>query len=233
LLYVISRLSSIADQLVKWAPGIIERASGDGPEQAEAEKNMLEDFVYWLRTADRQLDSRHLVSNAILVRRRGQWSEQLGKFFAYKSGFLLECLILSFNLRTASKLSASMKQALRLLPSAWGNSILSIMQSSTGGSDMMASAATLSRARLTIDISFMLLMRGRFDALTSEEKPPVCFVLADSSPQAGRNWLLSEVQWISGGSLGTAARSAKSMMRNVVRSFDDSRLYDDLLHQVQ
>jgi hypothetical protein len=223
------RLSCIADNLVRWAPTIIGHARQQGPERADEESNLLEDFVYWLRSADRQLDSGELVSHSLAFRRRGHWSAQLGKYFSYRSGFLLECLILSFNLRSASKLHASVHQALRLLPPAWQKSISTILSSSQS---TMASAATISRSRLTIDIAYMIYMRRQFESLITNDRAPVCFAMFDSSPQGGRNWLLGELQWIPGAQLGQAADAAREMMLNVVHSGDDAQRHDILLSQV-
>eukprot|EP00959_Pyramimonas_sp_CCMP1952_P364050 7623551-Pyramimonas_sp.AAC.1 len=97
--------------------------------------------------------------------RRGDWNEELGKFVQYRAGFLLECIILSFNLRSAGALQTSLRQALRLLPSVWRGSLKAMVESGTA----TISEATASRARLCVDAAFMIMNRRRHAKLLAAD----------------------------------------------------------------
>ncbi len=66
-----------------------------------------------------------------------------------------------------------------ILPQVWKRSWESLMSSEHA----VASAATLSRARLTVDISYMVYWQQKYDATLAEQNPPVFYLLVDSSPQ--------------------------------------------------
>lgn len=87
------------------------------------------------------------------------------------------------------------------------------------GSHSIASSATLSRARLLVDVAYMLFMRDEFAKMFQPTTPkPTLFALIDSSPQGGRNWELTEIHDIRGEALsecGDAAREMLSMCESV------------------
>ncbi len=136
--------------------------------------------MYWLRAAEKASDPSATLINNVSLRQRGDWDERLCGYVAYKSAFLLEALILSLNLRTCSSVKGSIQAAFQLFPGLWQKSLTNLMS----GEHSMASAATLSRARLIIDVSCMIFWRRKYDAMLSNHLiPPVLFMLVDSSPQ--------------------------------------------------
>ncbi len=191
-------------------------------------------MVYWLRVAERQLDAQRLLSHAIVIRQRGQWSPELCKCTMYSACFLLERMVLSFNLRSASTLTASLRQAFRLLPPSWRSSLQQVMTGS-GVSDAdvsLASASMVGRARLTIDIAFMLYQRSKCNEPLSSSPLPVFFCIIDSSPQGGRKLLLTEVQSFEGSLLLDAAVAAPQMANNVVHDLRDCQRHDNLMDRI-
>lgn len=69
--------------------------------------------------------------------------------------------------------------------------VKSAMQSSQGLIAKVPSASTLCRTRLSFDVSFMLAMRQVFGGMLKEGV--LIAIMADSSPQAGHDWLLAEM----------------------------------------
>lgn len=54
------------------------------------------------------------------------------------------------------------------------------------------SKSTISRHRLTLDAGFALCVQRRLHTLLESGEPFAVYLLADSSPRAGKEWLLSE-----------------------------------------
>ncbi len=223
---LLARLGLVADHLARWAPHMIANSE----DQAEERMN-LERMIYWLRAADNQSDSRHMIESTINVLRLGQWNEELGKYTSYKASFLLECLILTFGLRSAGTVRDSLIRAVRLLPPAWQSSLQHLLNSG-GSGPMVASGPTISKARILVDVAFMMWYRSKIDKLLSDDLPPVFFALADSSPQGGKNWELCELSWIAGSRLDGCADSARKMFLNTVHSEEDSIRHETLMRAV-
>ena len=205
-----SMFSTIAERLVRWGPGIIGEAQD--ADEADARRLQLEAMVAWLKAADRSTDDNALLESRLATRQFGEWDEELGHFVAYKIGFLVECLVLSFNLRSSSGLGATMQQAVRLLPPAWSASLSALVRCDGSSRSRLPSASTLSRARLYMDVGFMLFLQQRHADLLAAENPPVFYGLCDSSPQGGRNWEIFEMFYINGEDLDTCADAAKRML---------------------
>ena len=136
---------------------------------------------------------------------------------AYKTGFLLECLVLSFGLRSASTLPVTVKHAIRVLPPVWVASLTKLMQ----GDRTLPSAATLSRARLYVDVGYMVYLQQVHAGMLDATEPPVLFGLVDSSPQGGRNWELFEMYGVLGSNLNRCAELAREMKGHIVHGADD------------
>ena len=147
----------IADSLIAWASAIIESPVDE--EERHSRRMSIEQMIAWLLSLSSHGDESELVNSRLKVRQFGEWNKELGKFTAYKSGFLLECLILMFSLRDASKLASTVKQAMRVLPPMWAASLTALMRHDR----TLPSAATLSRARLYVDVGFMLFCRRRHE----------------------------------------------------------------------
>ncbi len=234
----LDRLGSIADALVRWAPAILAAATASHSDcggaaaevpTADEERMYLEHTIYWLRSVEDGTDARRMIDAHVRYGRRGDWDPRLGKFVSYRAGFILEAMNLSFGLRSAGSLTASMHQSFRLLPETWRSSLSCLMSSAESDSvhqHVMASPATLSRARLTVDVSLMMLMRERHDELLHASVPPVVYILVDSSPQGGRNWELTELQIVRGEDIRRAATYARELMTHYVDTFEDAEHHD-------
>jgi hypothetical protein len=174
-----------ADSVCSWAPDII--AAGGDDESRDHRRMHVEQIVAWLRQADWSANESELVNSRLVVGEFGNWNHQLQKFTSYRIGFLLECLVLSFGIRSASDLQVVLGHAVQLLPPAWRSSLAALMKADA----TLPSAATMTRARLYVDVAYMLLKRKQFETLL--ESRPVFFGLIDSSPQGGRNWEIFEL----------------------------------------
>lgn len=219
-------MRQIADSLVEWTPDILGSA-GDDDDRA-GRRMRLESMVAWLRCADDMADSTCLLESRIERRQFGEWNEDLCQFVAYRTGFLLECLILSFDLRSASTLSSSLQHAVRTLPPAWSSSLKALLH----GSHSMPAPATMSRARLYVDVGFMLYKQAYFSRLLGERQLPVVYGLVDSSPQGGRNWELTQIDYIAGADLLECVDFARQLALHEVDSLEECPEHERLRSRV-
>jgi hypothetical protein len=171
-------------------------------------------------------DEVYLSQTRLATRCFGDWNEDLCRFVTYKTGFLLECLVLSFGLRSSSSVGAAMLQAARCLPPVWAASLSGVIQ----GTKSTPSASTLSRARLYVDVGFMLCMQQEHALLLAES--PILFGLVDSSPQGGRNWELLEMYGIRGPDVFEAADQARLLMNHLIQGADDCEEHERLRAKV-
>ena len=109
----------------------------------------------------------------------------------YASWFAIHSVMFASFLKNSDRLSGALKQALSM---AFAPNIASDLLEALG-SVALPSAATLSRWRLQFEAASSLLMREDVSqALLSEGL--TLHVLIDSSPQGGRDWLLTEVHML-------------------------------------
>ena len=160
---------TIAESLINWSTAIVSAAANDDDKQERTLR--LEQMVAWLEAIEKATDESQLLESRLSTRQFGDWNDELCKFTTYKSGFLLERLVLTFGLRSASTFADTVKQAIRLLPPAWSSTLTSLMQADHS----MPSAATLSRARLYIDVGFMIFLQDHFAKVLGAEQPPMFF----------------------------------------------------------
>ena len=90
----------------------------------------------------------------------------------------------------------------------------------------MPSGATISRARLYVDVGFMLLRQDYHDIIMASD--PVLYGLVDSSPQGGRNWQLFEMHFIDGQHLKTCADAARALLSHTVNGAEDCAEHERL-----
>ena len=102
---------------------------------------------------------------------------------------LVQCFIMSRDLRSRRALKQVLSKAIKLaLDPALAYSVLQ-----NEDWEMVPSASTLSRANLQVDIAYMLVLRKEFQAEKARGVRRYRFLKVDSSPQGGKDWLLSEV----------------------------------------
>ena len=133
---------------------------------------------------------------------QGVWDNDMGCNVTYKPAFLLQCVVLSFNLRSSHNLPETIHAALNCLPDIWKQTLQRLIEDAR-----TPSASTLSRARLSVDVSFMLWMRSRHARLLQDPQLTV-FVKVDSTPLGGNNWEVVEYQLVEGENLGLAGHLA-------------------------
>ena len=166
----------IADKLREWSPLI--NAGGAACEEARERDMLLAQFVTFLDCASESANAGEVLNSRLSLNLRlGYWREDLGHFTQYKASFLVECLIFSFALRDAGTLGPSLRQAMRMMPNVWRATLSRLLSKSLP----MPSAACMSRARLYVDVGYMLCRQAIHADLISTG--PVCFGLVDSSPQ--------------------------------------------------
>eukprot|EP00969_Alexandrium_andersonii_P126435 5588991-Alexandrium_andersonii.AAC.1 len=135
----------------------------------------------------------------------GVWNEDMGCFAAYKPAFLLECILMSFGIRSSKDVADVMASALQLLPKVWQNSIREHLARAP-----TPSPSTLTRARLTVDTAYMVWMR-RKRALTLMEDGCAMFMKFDSTPMAGFNWEVVEYELVKACDLARAGQISRQM----------------------
>ena len=137
---------------------------------------------------------------------QGVWDDDLGCRVTYKPAFLLQCVVLSFQLRSSGAVPDVIQQAVRCLPQVWRESLMQLLATAKN-----PSPSTLSRARLSVDAAFMLWMRKRHAELL-EDAQVTLFFKVDSTPLGGNNWEVVEYQLIKGTDLVSAGKMAASLV---------------------
>ena len=135
--------------------------------------------------------------------------EPLQSHASYKPAFLLECIILSFGLRSSADIAKVSSASLKLYPQIWHKTIVQGLEELP-----TPSASTLSRARLTVDVGFMLYMRLQHGKLLEAcEQGAALYFKLDSTPLAGKNWEVVEYEVVAAESRSRAAMLARMLAR--------------------
>ena len=111
---------------------------------------------------------------------------------------LLACLSAGMQLRNRKHLRITVESAIQ--------AIFPACEFADDVWEKIPSASTLSRAQLLVDASLCCLMRRRFEEMNHCDAS--IFMFADSSPQAGSDWLLSTCNIIPGSSLDSCMQAA-------------------------
>ena len=201
----------LAQDLMSWSSSIC--ASTDNPQET---RDLIHRYVLDLNTAHESHSSEAFASYAWELggAKHGKfYNQQLQAFGQYRAAFLLECVMFSFNLRRSGLLKKALIRAVRVLPPFWSSTLEDMLK---GG--CLPSEATISRARLFLDVAFMLhwqqvwknqmLAGATLDSKSGPGEckcPGVLYLLADSSPQGQQNWFMVEVFGIHAEALPRAA----------------------------
>ena len=158
-------------------------------------ESQLQSYILWLDSMHESMAPRAFVSHAWEVSSKqkpgGALNKALGRRGQYATSFLLQTVMFAMHLRNAAALSVSLRKAFALLPPVWRNLV---QESLTLIS--LPSAATVSRAKLFLDVTYMLYMRGHLKALL--DAGSVFYLLCDSSPQRNQNWEMMEWYGVKG-----------------------------------
>ena len=138
---------------------------------------------------------------------QGVWNNDMGCRVTYKPAFLLQCVILSFNLRSSHAVPDVIHAAVQCLPEFWKETLKAMLAESQS-----PSPSTMTRARLSVDVAFMLFMRSRHAQLLQDPRATL-YVKVDSTPLGGNNWEVAEYQLVAGADLKKAGQLALSLAR--------------------
>ena len=138
----------------------------------------------------------------------------------YTSAFAIQCLMCSSYLCNAADLPDVVALSVRLsFPKDTAEHLLQLVQDLP-----LPSPATLSRWRLRLDCAFMLVQRRRYQSLL-EQGSLYIYALCDASPQAGREWFMTEVHTLSAatmeGDLSQVFFVALAFLREATRCIAD------------
>ena len=180
----------LSSDLCRWSDAIC--AAEEDPDET---RNLIQSYVVFLNSVheahSRDATERHNWDTSLVRKAGGSFNKELQAFCQYRASFLLQCVLFSLKLKSSSLLCKAMKLAMRCLPPYWSAVLESVISSK-----VMPSAATLCRARLFLDVSFMLMMQSWFESQV--EAGSVFYLLADSSPQGQQNWLMIETFGVRG-----------------------------------
>ena len=201
-------LLSVADSLrLQLQVGI----AADTPEVSrltEDQQLALQRQIVWMEGFYRA-SSKEQVAQSRLQRSskgfQGIWDNDMGCRVTYKPCFLLQCVVLSFDLRSSDALPDVIKAAVNTLPEVWKQTLVSMMAGTK-----TPSPSTLSRARLSVDVGFMLWMRKQHAQLL-QDAGITFFMKVDSTPLGGNNWEVVEYQVIKGDKVLRAGEIAAAL----------------------
>ena len=207
----------LANRIRTWSPRLFAASDDAGEDRTQAEG-----YVRWL---DQLVASMEPVTFAKTswrpsTTRGGAKHKLLATRGHYDAQFLFHCLIICFDnmhfggsraeIRGADvPLKRLMTHALRLLPNIYHQALTESMSLAT-----FPSRSILCRMKFSFDVAWMLLRAERHAFLIAVVS--VGYLLVDSSPQGGRNWMLEEAIFVRGDELenaGEAALQLKSFPR--------------------
>ena len=166
--------SLLADDLCEWGRAIIAASS-----QQEETRESLEQYVIWLNSMREATAKKRVMEHAWEAStkgRVGRYNLATQSHGRYRAIFLIQCVMLSFHLKSSSTVGLALQRAFAVLPDIWQKTL-----SACFSVECVPSGATISRARLYLDAAFMSYMREKHERLIDEEA--VFFALTDSSPQ--------------------------------------------------
>ena len=178
----------LADDLCEWGRAII--SSSTDPDTTASE---LEQYVIWLNSMREATSTKRVLEHiwepifsADGKRlQAGRFSKVTQSHGRYRTLFLIQCVLLAFQLKSSSSVAVSLQRAFAVLPDIWRKTLDSCFSV-----EFAPSGATISRSRLYLDTAFMLYARDKLCKLTEEGS--AFFVLMDSSPQGFQNWMMTE-----------------------------------------
>ena len=211
LLRVADSLREHLSRSCQSAPGALPTLEVDDDEAAiESNAGLLElqRQIVWVEGVFRATGKEHISSSRVQRSAKGffgVWNNHLGCYVTYKPAFLLQCVVLSFDLRSAKRLPDVVTSALGCLPEFWKHTVLTLLSDGR-----MPSSATMTKARLTVDVGYMLWMRQRHKQML-QQLFVTFFMKVDSTPLGGNNWEVVEYEFVEGGHLLTAGDLASSL----------------------
>ena len=172
------------DALQRWSPTLLAHAS-------QPDAALLSDVVHWLQDCVGALVPEAFGKHSWRSQqgRGAHWNELLQQRGGYNPPFLLQVLIFSFMTRgsgiavhgqTSNPNAAIFKQAIRTFPVTVQGMLHAMLEK-----QLYPSPATLSRARLYLDVAFMLAWQDKHRALAASGA--IAFSMLDASPQ-GQGW---------------------------------------------
>jgi len=170
------RFTALASSLLQCAPVLLQHQ----PAAAE----FIVPAVQWLTYASRALSGGAGLQRTVSTASHGHYK--------FLSGAMFEFLMLHDMVGNDADIRDILIRAVRvLLPPRLSAAVLQSLDRSTSLTKV-PSKSTLHQWRMFFDLALMMSTRARFN------KPDTyCYIMADSSPQFGRDWLLTEISLLS------------------------------------
>ena len=173
-----------------------ECGAADGQQQY---RHLLTGYAQWLESCAHQMMPEAQFDFAWCKQegRGGHWNALLGQRGHFSGVFIVQVLIMCFFSRgtTASMGSDAVGYVVRKVTKTFAPEAQHYLEQLLRGF-RYPSPATVSRCRLYLDVAFMRYMADKHSEMCDGDV--VLFGLADSSPQGGRNWLISEYMGVRG-----------------------------------
>ncbi|CAE7229370.1 unnamed protein product [Symbiodinium sp. CCMP2456] len=176
-------VSKHAQRLRAWAVPVLESTPDD--DERSFLQMELGDTVSWLDALEAQMD----------------WQSRSSRGHRHPSRLLINCVFFRFTLGSAAKVSKAFKLALQV-------GVPGLDLRSLASSGRLPSKTTLARASTYLDIAYLLYCQKKWG-----ESEHVTFMWADSSPQSGRDWLMSMMTACPRGKIAEACAAANYLCR--------------------
>ena len=197
-------IRSLAIDLRRWSSRIIgeQAADAEGPSD---EQQLLETHV-------RRLDAFH--ESMVPQDSTEHWGKRSRK---YAGRLLLSLVFASRSLKSAGSLNKELlKKMVDLLPAGLRDLALEAL-----ANENFHLPRWDSRLVLVVDVALMLFRRRTFRAQAAR------FILADSSPQAGHDWLICKVRCIDASRLKVVFEAISALAHDAKRAADENMAFED------
>ena len=202
-LFSATLFQNLSDELRGWATSILAQHEGDA---ADVER-LLTTFVSWLDRCAVTLTGDTWQDFGWEATGNGGYVNNAGQKGRFRAEFLISCLVFTFNLKSTSAgapLKRIMRRCFRCTPPELRDGLDRMLAAAE-----LPSPATLVRARFWADVAFMRSMAATHQRII--QGGGILFGLTDSSPQGGRNWLLSEYTFLKPKCFTMAAEAVETM----------------------
>ena len=198
-----SLFHNLAESLRGWSPLIVQR---DGQE-AQA---LLSTYIQWLDTCTANCSAESYAQHwwAANSSRGGYWNPEAAAHGRFAFQYMCNVLIFTFHVKgidgNRNPLHLILQRAFRCAPVGLRSAIAELVSEYT-----VPSAATISRMRFFADVAWMLQMCIIHESMIKDGA--LLYGQCDSSPQGGRNWLMTEYACIMPGQLNEVADAVEVM----------------------
>ena len=148
----------------------------------------------------------------------------------YTADALIQVVVLADLVRNSRKLTEVVQRSARIILGPSGEEVVKRHLDNAGG---LPGKSLVSRYRLSMDVAFMKICRSYVAKLLSDfdlwGQDFVVYMLADSSPRGGRDWLMAEMYVITDAALLSLCQLQGEILRlRAERELDDEEAKDEL-----